>query len=191
MYEIFYGPDSINRKLFMAINHADLPFLDAVMPAFTMLGGSWFVYIYLVLMLACYAVDKRFMPGRFIVVYAAATLISIGMEELLKGLFHVPRPALEIGMEQVRVLGKFSRSYALPSGHAVFSFMTAYTLSHGRAWRWKALLYPFAFLVAWSRIYVGAHYPLDVAVGGVVGVACGWVVWRVYELVGKRYSLLR
>ena len=188
MYELFYGRDSINHKLFMVVNHADLPFLDAVMPVFTTLGGSWLVYLYLLLLVVCYVIDKRFMPGRYIVVYSVATLVSIGAEEVLKGYFHVPRPALAIGMEHVRVLGKFSKSYALPSGHAIFSFMTAFTLSYGRSWRWKAPLFTFAFLVAYSRVYVGAHYPLDVAAGGVVGVVCGFIVWKVYEQAAKRFS---
>jgi undecaprenyl-diphosphatase len=188
MYEFFYGADSINRKLFMAINHADSPFLDMVMPVVTFLGGSRIVYFYILLLTACYLVNKEFMPGRYLVVYAVATLASIGAEELLKGFFHVPRPVVAIGLEQVRVLGKVSRSYAIPSGHAVFSFMTAYTLSYGRTWRWKGILYAFALLVAWSRIYVGAHYPLDVVAGGMVGVVCSWIVWKVYELSGMRLS---
>ena len=185
LYEIFYGRESVNHKLFMVINHADLPVLDAVMPVFTYLGGSWAVYFYFFLLVIWYGVDRRVMPGRYLVVYAAATLVSIGAEDVLKGFFQVPRPALAIGMEHVRVLGKFSKSYALPSGHAVFSFMTAFTLSYGRSWRWKAPLFTFAFLVAYSRIYVGAHYPLDVVTGGVVGVVCGFIVWRVYEQVRK------
>ena len=188
MYELFYGRDSINHKLFMAVNHADLPFLDAVMPVFTTLGGSWLVYLYVLLLVVCYVIDKRFMPGRYIVVYSFATLFSLGMEEVLKGYFHVPRPAIAIGMEHVRLLGKFSKSYALPSGHAIFSFMTAFTLSYGRSWRWKAPLFTFAFLVAYSRVYVGAHYPLDVAAGGVVGVVCGFIVWKAYEKVGERFT---
>jgi len=186
MYELFYGRDSINHKLFMVINQADLPFLDAVMPILTLLGGSWLVYFYLLLMLVCYGIDKRVMPGRYLVAYCVATLFSLGAEDVLKGFFHVPRPALAIGMEHVRILGKFSKSYALPSGHAVFSFMTAFTLSHGRNWKWKAPLFLFAVLVAYSRVYVGAHYPLDVAAGAVVGTGCGFIAWKVYEQVGKR-----
>jgi undecaprenyl-diphosphatase len=187
MYEFFYGRDSVNQKLFMLVNHADLPFLDAVMPVFTILGGSWIVYLYSLLLVVCYFVDKRVMPGRYLVVYLVATLLSLWVEYLLKGFFHVPRPALAIGMEHVRILGKFSKSYALPSGHAVFSFMTAFTLGYGRSWRWKAPLFLFAFLVAYSRVYVGAHYPLDVLAGGVIGVLCGFIAWKVYEQVGKRF----
>ncbi len=188
LYELFYGKESLNRKLFMLINHADTPFFDTVMPVFTLLGGSRLVYLYFLLMLVCCLVDKRVMPVRYLVVYAVATLFSLGAEDLLKGFFHVPRPALAIGMEQVRVLGKFSKSYSLPSGHAVFSFMTAFVLSYGRGRRWKAPLFTFALLVTYSRVYVGAHYPLDVTAGGVVGVTCGFIVWKVYEQAAKRLS---
>jgi undecaprenyl-diphosphatase len=32
-----------------------------------------------------------------------------------------------------------------------------------------------AVAIAYSRVYLGVHYPLDVAVGGLVGLACGVV----------------
>jgi undecaprenyl-diphosphatase len=63
--------------------------------------------------------------------------------------------------------------------------MAAFVLGYGRSWRWQAPLFLFALLVAWSRIYVGAHYPLDVAGGAVVGIACGWLGWKCYGLVER------
>lgn len=47
-------------------------------------------------------------------------------------------------------------------------------------------LYSFAVLVAYSRVYVGAHYPLDVATGAVVGIVTGWLVWQGYELLARQ-----
>jgi undecaprenyl-diphosphatase len=43
------------------------------------------------------------------------------------------------------------------------------------------LLVAFAVLVAFSRIYVGVHYPLDVIVGATVGVISGVVVLKVFK----------
>jgi membrane-associated phospholipid phosphatase len=190
LYQFFYGSGSFNLTLFLAVNHATLPFLDVVMPGISFLGGSRLVYPYLLLLAILYAVDKRLMPARYLAVYAAATCLSLGAEALLKDFFHVPRPTAAIGLESVRVLGHVSKSFSLPSGHAVFSFMTAFVLGYGRSLRWKAPLFTCAVLVAWSRIYVGAHYPLDVAVGGGVGAACGLVVWKIWE-AGERYILHR
>lgn len=186
LYEIFYGKESINHRLFMLVNHADLPFLDSVMPVFTLLGGSRACYLYFLILGVAWLVNKKAVPGRYLVVYTVATFFALGVEELLKGFFQVPRPPQAIGMESVRVIGRMSRSFSLPSGHAIFSFMTAFTLSYGRGLGWKLPLYLFALLVAYSRVYVGAHYPLDVAAGGIVGVACGLAVWKAYECLESR-----
>ncbi|KAF0219153.1 MAG: PA-phosphatase-like [Geobacteraceae bacterium] len=186
LYETFYGRESVNHKLFMLMNHAGLPFLDHIMPVFTLLGGPRICYLYFLILALVRLVNKRVMPGRYLVVYTVATFFAIGVEDLLKGFFRVPRPPLAIGAESVRVIGRMSSSFSLPSGHAIFSFVTAFTLSYGRSWRWKCPLFLFAVLVAFSRVYVGAHYPLDVAAGGVVGVACGYIVWRFYEFVENR-----
>ena len=64
--------------------------------------------------------------------------------------------------------------------------MTAFTLSYRRSWRWKVPLLSIALLVGYARIYMGAHYPLDVAAGGVVGGFAGLVVWQGYEWVESR-----
>lgn len=186
LYETFYGRESINHKLFMLVNHADLPVLDHIMPVFTLLGGSRICYLYFLILAILWLINKKVMPGRYLVVYIVATFFALGVEELLKGFFHVPRPPQAIGAESVRVIGRVSRSFSLPSGHAIFSFVTAFVLSYGRNWRWKWPFFLFAVVVAYSRVYVGAHYPLDVAVGGMVGVGCGYIVWKCYGFVETR-----
>jgi undecaprenyl-diphosphatase len=59
---------------------------------------------------------------------------------------------------------------SLPSGHATSSFACAATLSFfvpGAA----PVFYLLAAAIAWSRVYVGVHYPLDVLAGAALGVA--------------------
>lgn len=189
-YEMLYGRESVNCKLFQVINHASHPFLDVVMPVITQLGGSRLVYLYAALLAMLCLLNRKALPARYLVVFLAATLVGLGVESLLKDFFRVPRPIVAMGVENVRTLGYVSRSFSLPSGHAVFSFMTAFVLGYGRSWRWKAPLLGFALLVAWSRVYVGAHYPLDVVGGALVGVASGWFVWRCYGF-GERFVAYR
>lgn len=178
LYIALYGPQSLNHQLFMLINHATNPIFDAVVPICTSLGGSKAVYVYAPILLFISLINKEAMPRRYVWVYCLGTALALLMEGVLKDYFHIPRPAMAIGLDQVRVLGELKLKNSLPSGHASFSFLTAFVLGYRRSWRWKAPLFTSALLVAYSRIYVGAHYPLDVAVGAVVGVMSGWVVWK-------------
>jgi len=187
LYELLYGKASINHHLFMYLNHASNPVLDALMPVFTLLGGSRICYFYFLILFIFALVNKEWVPWRVLLVYCIATFFALGVEGLLKELFHVPRPALAIGIEQIHILGEVKLKNSLPSGHAVFSFMTAFTLGYRRGLSWKLPLYIFAVLVAYARIYVGAHYPLDVLAGALVGMGCGLVIWKLYELLERFY----
>jgi undecaprenyl-diphosphatase len=68
---------------------------------------------------------------------------------------------------------------SLPSGHAATSFAGA-TLLAWYAPRFAVPLYALAVLVAWSRVYVGVHYPLDILAGAALGFVVG-VVFRALE----------
>lgn len=66
---------------------------------------------------------------------------------------------------------------SFPSNHAsnVFAWATVIWLAH-RRWSWIFLAY--AAAVAYSRVYVGVHFPLDVAFGALLGSTIGWASWR-------------
>ena len=66
-------------------------------------------------------------------------------------------------------------SSSFPSGHATVGFACAAVLALA-APRLALPLYALAALVAWSRVHVGVHYPLDVVGGAVLGVLIGQVV---------------
>lgn len=186
LYQTLYGPDTLNFKLFLAINHAHHPLLDPVMEAMIALGSSRMVYLYVALLLCLALVRREVMPFRYVWVYCLAVALGIGVEEGMKVFFAVPRPALAIGIEKIRVLGEVKLKNSLPSGHATFALASAASLAWRRSIAWKVPLFSFAALVAYSRVYVGAHYPLDVAAGAAVGVFSGFVVWKGYELLAAR-----
>ena len=70
-------------------------------------------------------------------------------------------------------------SPGFPSSHSsvVFGFATAVALTAGR-WYWASLALAAAVLVAWSRVYLGLHFPSDVLAGALVGAASAWVACR-------------
>lgn len=185
MFASLYSAGSINHQLFMLLNQAHSPVLDAVMPVFTYLGGSWAIYVYIPLLMLLSLVNRELMPRQYVWIYCVATVLSVLLEEQLKAFFHIPRPGAAIGLEHINILGEIKLKNSFPSGHAVFAFMTAYVLSHNRSWPWKTFLFGFALLTAYQRIYVGAHYPLDVAGGALVGSFSGWIVWQGYTWLAR------
>ncbi len=69
--------------------------------------------------------------------------------------------------------------YAFPSGHAMTSMtlvIVVLILSRGYPWRWLILLFGSLYLlaIAWTRLYLGVHFPSDILAGWMVAIA--WAI---------------
>jgi membrane-associated phospholipid phosphatase len=84
----------------------------------------------------------------------------------LKRLFQRRRPF--IAYVKARVIGVRPRDFSFPSGHAAAGFAGALVLS-AHAPALAPLLYLLAVVVSLSRVYLGVHYPSDVAFGAFLG----------------------
>lgn len=77
-------------------------------------------------------------------------------------------------------------NYGYFSGHASNSFALATfftALLHKRYPVLLPVLFLWAALVGYSRIYIGVHYPLDVVSGALVGTFMGWMFSKLYILI--------
>jgi len=133
------------------------------------LGGIW-VAIAFVLALFKRLLWRDF--GRLVVVLAVTTVVS---DYVLKPAIHRVRPFR--WTPDILVIGFHSTSASFPSGHTAAAVAGAFVFTRvlpaGRVIWWLL-----AAAIAYSRIYLGVHYPLDVAAGGVVGIACAVGIWR-------------
>lgn len=155
------------------------PPLDALMPALSWTGNLGAVWI--VLLGAVAAFGKK--PGREIALAGFVSLvIGFAASEVIKEITVRPRPFSVL--PDVGLLIGAPDSYAFPSGHTTSAFAAAGGAAFaarrliGRvpAWAWGMLA--LAAAMAYSRLYVGVHWPTDVAAGAILGLASGWVCAR-------------
>jgi undecaprenyl-diphosphatase len=126
-------------------------------------AGSW-AGLWLVLGLATAVALRR--PWLLAAV-AGAVLAADLSARGLKMAVDRPRPANRLG--DIDVLTSTPSGSSFPSGHAATSFAAATVLSLAVP-RLAPLFLGLAAAVAYSRLYVGVHYPLDVLAGAALGV---------------------
>ena len=105
-------------------------------------------------------------PALLALVVAADGVADL-LAVVLKRVVDVERPAFRYA--EPKALVPVPRDHSFPSGHAATSFACATVLALAFP-RLAAPLYLLAAAIAYSRVYVGVHYPLDVVGGAVLGV---------------------
>lgn len=152
-----------NHELFTLINGANAGWVDAVMGLVSGFGDG----LVIALAISCVMLFRLRLGIAALVAFAASGLIA----QLLKRIFDMPRPPAV--MENVHVLGAALRSHTFPSGHATscgVMILLALILWKRDDWRAWAAAGLFA-LAAYGRIYGGVHFPFDVWIGLLIGLA--------------------
>jgi membrane-associated phospholipid phosphatase len=173
--------------LFKIINAHHTAFLDGFFLCASVLGNGWIVIpLFFALILR-----RTLKSGNFnILIYVAVALSINGASNgILKHYVGRPRPpAYFISPEAkappengspfvVHVVGHGLQDYSFPSGHTqtAFALVTLVVLIFGPRF-WPVFLV--AATVAFSRVYIGVHFPLDVLAGAFLGCAIVVVTWR-------------
>lgn len=161
----------LDRAIFLFLN-AELAngVTDLLMPIVTSDHLLRAAYAFAAIMLL-WKGDRR---TRWLVLFSALTLAITDQtaSHWLKPLFVRPRPCHTIPIDELRLLVTCGAGYSMPSSHAANAFGQAilFGLAFPRARWWLVGL---AVTIAFSRVFVGVHYPGDILVGSIVGALVG------------------
>ncbi len=164
--------------LLLIQEHLRFGFLDGFMKAFTSLGNAGWFFIVLGILLSVYPKTRKY--GFLVLLSLAVDFVILNLG--VKVAVHRMRP-YDRYMDLIPLVGP-EKDFSFPSGHAGCAFATAGALflnlpKERRFFGVVSLV--FAFLMGWSRLYVGVHYPTDVIAGMVIGFLCAvfvTVLWK-------------
>jgi undecaprenyl-diphosphatase len=169
-----------DTDLFRFINEAHQPWLDGPMEIIS--GKLTWIPLYGLLIYFLYKQYKsEFWKS---VLYLISTVVFADQfsSSLLKPLFKRLRPChVEEFQSWIHLPDGCGGMYGFCSSHAANSFAVAvgfYLLTKNK--RIGAALMIWASVISYSRIYLGAHYPLDVIMGALVGTVGAWLLFTFY-----------
>lgn len=172
----------IDKSVFFYINtELQNNFFDNIMPFIT--NKSYLIFLLLFLLLLFKDKKNAFIA---LILGFASLLIADWSSNTLKYCFERIRPCNDL--VGVRLLIKCSKSFSMPSNHAVnaFAFITPFFIMLNT--RLRFAFAATAFLVGFSRVYVGVHYPSDVIIGAILGMLLAITVIKLYKWSDKRYK---
>ncbi|UXM85079.1 phosphatase PAP2 family protein [Methanococcus aeolicus] len=172
---------NINIQLFYLINSHNNWILDK----FNILLSQTTYIVIGILTLAMFAkyrdLSKRIILGlgiTFLIVF----LLKFGINE--------PRPYLSL--DGVHLLLNEGTEPSFPSNHTTMSFaLSTMLFKYPNTKKIGAILFIWALLVGYSRIYAGVHYPFDVAFGAILGIACGWFAMNFENVRDYLYKIFK
>jgi undecaprenyl-diphosphatase len=155
----------IDHALLLRIRRFESRRLTQVMQALTRLGDAA-TWGFASLLLAAAGADSL---GLALLLWTAAGL-GLVVSQPLKRACRRRRPTARLA--GFTALVENPDHFSFPSGHTTVAWSVAVALG-AQSPELAALMLPLAAAIGISRVYLGAHYPLDVAAGALLGTGCG------------------
>ena len=154
------------------------PLMDRIMVLFTTLGNEGIIYYILLVLLL---INKK--TRKLGVVLGISMLLNHILSNMtLKPLFARVRP-FDVNTAVEIIIHKPS-SFSFPSGHTAQAFTTAFAFYFSKS-KYTKVMFIFACIMAFTRLYLYVHYPTDILGGIVCGLISGYIG---YTLVNYLYN---
>lgn len=160
-------PEVDGNILLWIQDHLRNDFLSNFFIPYTKLGNHGELWIFLLLASLVFAQSRK--TGLIGIASLVATFLinDMGIKAWVARL----RPYLVV--EGLNRLVEAEKSFSFPSGHAATAFAVAYLMFRQLPLKFGLPILVLAILMAFSRLYVGVHYPTDVLVGSAIGIGLG------------------
>ncbi|MFF9642378.1 phosphatase PAP2 family protein [Kitasatospora aureofaciens] len=173
-----YDGSGIDGSLYTRVNgwaQSAPHWLDDVIKVWSAIGLGLFALFMLAAWWRARGADSAVMAR--VLASPVIVVVAYGVNSVLKNMVEEVRPCAQIpGSVSLETCpSATSGDWSFPSNHSVIAFAAAISLWFVSR-RLGAVATLFAVLMAASRVWVGVHYPHDVAVGALVGIVVALVL---------------
>jgi undecaprenyl-diphosphatase len=178
------------KTLFFQLNGSESTFLDNFFYLYSY-KWTWLIFYFCFLFIFIY--KKK--PKEIVCILLALALVVLLCDQIASGFckpfFHRFRPTHHPDFEvQVKtVMGYRGGLYGFMSSHASNAFgFAVFTSQVFRNRLFTVMIFLFALLNIYSRVYLGVHFISDVVAGAFVGSLIGYLVYRLYQFGSYKWQ---